>query len=149
MYIKIIYRTRSFLTLGVKVFLPSVTLGSEDFVRRGVEDKMTKIEEITALLPNMQDHAVAMASHCNSNLHDHLHQLAASAALNPSKEKRFLLSDQDRRPADVFIPNWAAGLDAALDVMVVNLLQVAPFSRRDPGGLAPCGGAQCLTIRTI
>ena len=30
---------------------------------------------------------------------------------------------QDRCPADVFIPNWAVGLDAGLDVTVVNPLQ--------------------------
>ena len=29
----------------------------------------------------------------------------------------------DRKPADVYIPNWAAGRDAALDVTVVNPLQ--------------------------
>ena len=59
----------------------------------------------------------------HNNIRDHLHQLAASAALNPTKESRFLLPGQNRRPADVFIPNWAAGLDAALDVTVVNPLQ--------------------------
>ena len=32
---------------------------------------------------------------------------------------------QDTRPADVFSPNWAAGLDAALDVTIVNPLQDA------------------------
>ena len=31
----------------------------------------------------------------------------------------------DRRPADVFVRNWAGGLDAALDVTVVNPLQDA------------------------
>ena len=30
-------------------------LGSEDFVRRGVEEKINKIEEITAQRPNLQD----------------------------------------------------------------------------------------------
>ena len=59
----------------------------------------------------------------HNQLRDHLHQLAASAALGPSKESRFLLPGQDRQPADVFIPNWAAGLDTALDVTVVNPLQ--------------------------
>ena len=29
----------------------------------------------------------------------------------------------DRRPADVLIPNWAAGQDAALDITVTNPLQ--------------------------
>ena len=51
--------------------------------------------------------------------------MAAAAALNPTKENRFLLPGTDRRPADVLIPNWAGGLDAALDVKVVNPLQGA------------------------
>ena len=58
-------------------------------------------------------------------LRDHLHQLAASAALSPTKDSRFLLPGQDRRPADVFIPSWAGGMDAALDITVVNPLQSA------------------------
>ena len=58
-------------------------------------------------------------------LRDHLHQLAASAALSPTKDSRFFLPGQDRRPADVFIPSWAGGMDAALDITVVNPLQSA------------------------
>ena len=44
------------------------------------------------------------------------------------KEGRFLLPGCDRRPADVFIPGWAAGRDAALDVTVVNPLQAGTVS---------------------
>ena len=51
--------------------------------------------------------------------------MASSAVLNPVKEGRFLLPGNDRRPADVLLPNWAAGRDAALDVTVVNPLQQA------------------------
>ena len=51
--------------------------------------------------------------------------MAAAAVLNPVKEGRFLLPGTDRRPADVFIPNWSAGLDAALDITVINPLQQA------------------------
>ena len=51
--------------------------------------------------------------------------MAASAALSPEKESRFILPGVDKRPADVFIPNWSSGLDAALDVTVVNPLQEA------------------------
>ena len=47
---------------------------------------------------------------------DHVYQMAAAAVLNPVKEGRFLLPGTDRRPADVFISNWAAGFDAALDM---------------------------------
>ena len=54
--------------------------------------------------------------------------MAASAALGPTKKNRFLLPGQDRRPADVFIPCWAEGLDAALDVTVVNPLQGATLA---------------------
>ena len=45
--------------------------------------------------------------------------------LNPVKEGRFLLPGNDRCPADVYLPNWSAGRDAALDITVVNPLQQA------------------------
>ena len=45
--------------------------------------------------------------------------------LNPVKEGRFLLPGNDRCPADVYLPNWSAGRDAALDISVVNPLQQA------------------------
>ena len=41
------------------------------------------------------------------------------------KEERFLLPGEGRRPADVLIPNWSRGQDAALDVTVINPLQEA------------------------
>ena len=50
---------------------------------------------------------------------------SATAVLNPVKEGRFLLPGTDRRSADVYISNWAAGLDAALDITVINPLQQA------------------------
>ena len=58
-------------------------------------------------------------------LRDHLYDLAASACLSPIKEGRFLLPGADRRPADVLLPSWEGGRDAALDVTVVNSLQEA------------------------
>ena len=58
-------------------------------------------------------------------LRDHLHQVAVAAGLGPTKEARFLIPGEDSRPADVFIPQFAAGLDAAIDVTVVNPLQRA------------------------
>jgi hypothetical protein len=61
----------------------------------------------------------------HNQLRDHLYQMAAAAALGPVKESRFLLPGDDRRPADVYIPNWAGGQDAAFDVTVVNPLQAA------------------------
>ena len=54
-----------------------------------------------------------------------VHQKAAAAVLNPVKEGRFILPGNDRRPADIFLPNWAEGRDAALDVTVINPLQQA------------------------
>ena len=62
---------------------------------------------------------------CHNNLHDHLHDLAAAAALNPTKESRGLIPCQERRPAGIFILSWAGGRDVAFDVTVVNPLQDA------------------------
>ena len=61
----------------------------------------------------------------HNDIRDHIFQMAATAVLNPVKEGRFLLPGTDRRPADVYISNWAAGLDAALDITVINPLQQA------------------------
>ena len=55
--------------------------------------------------------------------------MAVWAGLAPTKEGRCLLPRDDRRPADVFIPYWAAGgRDAALDVTVINPLQAATLT---------------------
>ena len=62
-------------------------------------------------------------------LRDALFSAAQSAALGPSKEGRFLLPGTDRRPADILIPHWAGGKDAALDVTVINPLQVATVTQ--------------------
>ena len=56
-------------------------------------------------------------------LRDTLHSTAAAAALAPAKEGRFLLPGEGGRPADVLIPGWASGKDAAIDVTVINPLQ--------------------------
>ena len=61
----------------------------------------------------------------HNRLRDALHDAAAAAALGPIKEERFLLPGEGRRPADVLIPNWDRGQDAALDVTVINPLQDA------------------------
>ena len=52
----------------------------------------------------------------HNSIRDHVHQMAAAAVLNPVKEGRFILPGNDRRPADIFLPNWAEGRDAAIDV---------------------------------
>ena len=43
----------------------------------------------------------------------------------PAREVRFLIPGEDSRPADVLLPHWVGGKDAALDITVVNCLQVA------------------------
>ena len=58
-------------------------------------------------------------------LRDALYKTAVSAALGPTKEGRFLLPGEGGKPADLFIPRWAGGKDAALDVTIVNPLQDA------------------------
>ena len=66
-----------------------------------------------------------------------LFDTAVAAGLGPVKEGRFLLPGADRRPADVFLPNWAGGQDAALDVTVVSPLQDATVA----GAAATAGHA--------
>ena len=61
----------------------------------------------------------------HNSLRDALHSTAAEAGLAPMKEGRALLPGTDKRPADIFIPHWAGGLDAALDVTVTHPLQDA------------------------
>ena len=56
---------------------------------------------------------------------NHLHEVAVAAGLGPVKEARFLIPGEDSRPADIYLPQFAAGLDAAIDVTVVNPLQQA------------------------
>ena len=68
-------------------------------------------------------------------LRDAFFDTAVSAGLGPSKEGRFLLPGVDRRPADVLVPLWAGGRDAAYDVTVVHPLQDATVVRaaNEPG----------------
>ena len=53
------------------------------------------------------------------------------------KEGRFLLPGNDRRPADVLVPHWAGGKDAAMDITVVTPLQAATM----PGAATTRGHA--------
>ena len=61
----------------------------------------------------------------HNQLRDAIYETAVAGGLGPTKEGRFLIPGADRRPADVLVPHWAAGRDAALDVTVVNPLQAA------------------------
>ena len=63
-----------------------------------------------------------------NQLRDAIYETAVAAGLGPTKEGRFLLHGVDRRPADVLVPHWAGGRDAALDVTVVNPLQAATMA---------------------
>ena len=53
----------------------------------------------------------------HNSLRDAVYETVA-AGLGPVREGRFLLPGTDRRPADVLVPNWAGGKDAAMDVKV-------------------------------
>ena len=73
------------------------------------------------------DHAIScghqgerIARH--NHLRDTLYHTAVSASLGPTREDRALIPGTEARPADVLIPNWCAGKDAAMDVTVVNPL---------------------------
>ena len=48
-----------------------------------------------------------------------------AAQLAPRKEVRFLILGRDSRPADVLLPQWSGGQDAALDITVVIPCQAA------------------------
>ena len=61
----------------------------------------------------------------HNNLRDALYDTAVAAGLGPVREGRFLLPGTDRRPADVLVPNWVGGKDAALDVTIITPLQAA------------------------
>ena len=58
-------------------------------------------------------------------LRDALYETAVAAGLGPTKEGRFLLPGNDRRPADILVPHWSSGKDAAMDVTVVMPLKQA------------------------
>ena len=61
----------------------------------------------------------------HNNLRDTFYETAVAAGLVPFKEGRFLLPGTDRRPADVLVPHWTGGKDAALDVTIVTPIQGA------------------------
>ena len=49
-------------------------------------------------------------------LRDAIFDTAVVAGLGPVMEGRFCLPGNDQRPADVLVPNWTGGKDAAIDV---------------------------------
>ena len=69
----------------------------------------------------MGDHALACPRYGDritrhNQLRDLLYETAASAALGPVREGRFLLPGTAAKPADVLLPRWIDGKDGALDV---------------------------------
>ena len=58
-------------------------------------------------------------------IRDVLYNTCSSAALGPTREDRALLPGTDARPADILLPGWSGGRDTALDITVVNPLQMA------------------------
>jgi hypothetical protein len=71
----------------------------------------------------------------HNHLRDALYRTAVGAALGPTREGRFLLPGNDRRPADLFLPNWTGGRDSALDVTVTHPLRPTVVERAaaEPG----------------
>ena len=75
----------------------------------------------------MGDHALGCARHGkriarHNLLRDVLFESAAAASLGPVREGRYLLPGTSARPADILIPRWCGGKDAALDVTVTSPL---------------------------
>ena len=58
-------------------------------------------------------------------IRDVLFNTCSSAALGPTREDRALLPGTEGRPADILLPSWSGGKDTALDITVVNPLQIA------------------------
>ena len=72
------------------------------------------------------DHSVGCAKegeriYRHNSLRDVLYTTAKQACLSPAKEENSLLPGSDAKPADVFIPGWVNGRDAAFDVSVSPL----------------------------
>ena len=62
----------------------------------------------------------------HNSLREELYHTAVAAALGPAREGRGLIPGRaGARPADVLIPRWSGGRDAALDVTVTHPLQQA------------------------
>ena len=80
------------------------------------------------------DHAIScgwegerIARH--NSLRDALYHTAVCASLGPVREERAILPGTNAKPADLLIPNWSAGKAVAMDVTVINPLQLALLAR--------------------
>ena len=59
----------------------------------------------------------------HNNIRDVLFNAAQTAALGPRKEVLGVVPNSNARPADILLPNWCRGRQAALDVAVISPLQ--------------------------
>jgi hypothetical protein len=89
----------------------------------------------------MGDHALGCARHGeriarHNLLRDVLYEAAAAASLGPAREGRYLLPGTSARPADLLIPRWCGGKDAALDVTVTS-----PLAKSNVVGASEKAGA--------
>ena len=62
-------------------------------------------------------------------IRDCLYTTCAQACLGPTREDRALIPGTEARPADIYLPAWSGGLDAALDITVINPLQQTLLDR--------------------
>ena len=74
----------------------------------------------------------------HNTLRDTVHATAKGAGIPVAKEERSLLPGTEEKPADVYLPGWANGLDAALDITVVSPLQsqLVKKAAEEPGSAA-------------
>ena len=89
---------------------------------------MKKMKMMNMKIGNSKGSAVTLGGEHisrHNHLRDHLHDTAVAAGLGPAREVRFLIPGRDSRPADVLLPQWSGGQDAALDITVVNPCQAA------------------------
>ena len=80
------------------------------------------------------DHAIScgyegerIARH--GHLRNALFSTCVQACLGPSREDRALIPGSNNKPADLLIPSWTGGKDTAIDITVVNPLQVTLLDR--------------------
>ena len=102
----------------------------------------------------MGDHALACPRYgdwiaLHNQLQDLLHETAASAALGPVREGRFLLPGTAAKPADVLLPMWIDGKDVVVTspLCQTNMARAAAeagsalklaFDRKVQGAAAVC-----------
>ena len=122
----------------LNLHMPSTEFRTAAKYRLGIpvfpEDSICPVQTCREENDRMGDHAIGCAYNGerisrHNRLRDTVYKAAQSACLGPAQEIRGLFSGTDARPADIFIPAWHRGKDAALDVTVVSPLQIALVDR--------------------